>query len=92
MKNDRAPREDTPNEQRIFAYLNRIAGERDIDRLLLLLADFGRDLIDADRCTVWLLDGKNGTLWSKAAHGVDRITIRRAPASPAGLPLMANRS
>lgn len=64
-----------PIERVIFPYINRIAAERNIDRLLLLLADFGRDLIDADRCTVWLCNEKDGTLWSKVAHGVDRMSI-----------------
>jgi HD-GYP domain-containing protein (c-di-GMP phosphodiesterase class II) len=59
----------------IFTYIGSIANERDMDRLLILLADMGRDLINADRCTVWLLDEKADTLWSKVAHGVDRITI-----------------
>jgi HD-GYP domain-containing protein (c-di-GMP phosphodiesterase class II) len=71
-----APRTaDRPIEQIIFPYINRIAAERNIDRLLLLLADFGRDLISADRCTVWLCNEKDGTLWSKVAHGVDRMSI-----------------
>jgi HD-GYP domain-containing protein (c-di-GMP phosphodiesterase class II) len=68
-----------PAEQRlvqtIFSSINKIAAERNIDRLLLLLADFGRDLISADRCTVWLCNEKDGTLWSKVAHGVDRMSI-----------------
>jgi HD-GYP domain-containing protein (c-di-GMP phosphodiesterase class II) len=64
-----------PIEQVIFPYINRIAAERNIDRLLLLLADFGRDLTGADRCTVWLCNQKDGTLWSKVAHGLDRISI-----------------
>jgi len=59
----------------IFFYIARIAEERDIDRQLILLADMGRDLIGADRCTVWLLNPKTDTLWSKVAHGLDRITI-----------------
>jgi HD-GYP domain-containing protein (c-di-GMP phosphodiesterase class II) len=59
----------------IFSYVGRIADERDIDQLLILLADMGRDLIRADRCTVWLLDRKSGQLWSKVAHGLDRISI-----------------
>ncbi len=59
----------------IFSYVGRIADERDIDKLLILLADMGRDLISADRCTVWLLNRKTEELWSKVAHGVDRITI-----------------
>ena len=42
----------------IFTYIARISDERDIDRLLILLADMGRDLIGADRCTVWLLNPK----------------------------------
>jgi len=59
----------------IFSYIARIAGERDIDRQLILLADMGRDLIGADRCTVWLLNPKTETLRSKVAHGMDPITI-----------------
>jgi HD-GYP domain-containing protein (c-di-GMP phosphodiesterase class II) len=59
----------------IFSYVGRIADERDIDQLLILLADMGRDLISADRCTVWLLNRITEELWSKVAHGVDRITI-----------------
>jgi HD-GYP domain-containing protein (c-di-GMP phosphodiesterase class II) len=59
----------------IFSYVARIADERDIDRLMILLADMGRDLISADRCTVWLLNHKTGELWSKVAHGMDRVVI-----------------
>jgi len=59
----------------IFSYVGRIADERDIDQLLILLADMGRDLISADRCTVWLLNRKTQELWSKVAHGLDRIVI-----------------
>jgi HD-GYP domain-containing protein (c-di-GMP phosphodiesterase class II) len=62
-------------EQIIFSSINKIAAERDIDRLLLLLANFGRDLIGADRCTVWLCNQKDGTLWTKVAHGMDRMAI-----------------
>ena len=62
----------------IFSSIARIAAERNIDRLLILLADFGRDLIGADRCTVWLLNPKTDALWSKVAHGLDRITIPKS--------------
>jgi hypothetical protein len=67
----------TPEElvKTIFSYVGRIAAERDIDQLLILLADMGRDLISADRCTVWLLNRKTDELWSKVAHGLDRIAI-----------------
>jgi len=62
----------------IFSYNSRISDERDIDRLLILLADMGRDLIGADRCTVWLLNPETDALWSKVAHGLDRITIPKS--------------
>ncbi len=67
----------TPEEllQVIFKYVVQIANERNVDKLLVSLADMGRDLVSADRCTVWLIDKKNNTLWSKVAHGVDRIVI-----------------
>ncbi len=59
----------------IFGYINKIANERDVEKLLIMLADMGRDLVTADRCTVWLIDRKREILWSKVAHGVDRIEI-----------------
>ena len=59
----------------IFDYLSRIAKERNIDSILKLIADFGRDVVTADRCTVWLIDEKREILWTRVAHGVDRIEI-----------------
>ncbi len=59
----------------IFRYIPQIAKERNLDRLIVLLADLGRDLIAADRCTVWLVDEGSESLWSKVAHGIDRIVI-----------------
>ncbi|HUV06969.1 MAG TPA: hypothetical protein VMX75_04515, partial [Spirochaetia bacterium] len=62
----------------IFDYIPRITKEKDLDKLLVMFADLGRDLITSDRCTVWLIDEKAGTLWSKVAHGVDRIVIPKS--------------
>ena len=59
----------------IFNYLAKIAKERNIDSILNLIADFGRDVVSADRCTVWLIDEKKEILWTRVAHGVDRIEI-----------------
>lgn len=61
----------------IFDCMAKIANERDLDNLLVRLADMGRDLITADRCTVWLVNKKSNTLWSKVAHGLDRTIIPR---------------
>ena len=59
----------------IFDYLTRIAKERNLDVILNLIADFGRDVVSADRCTVWLIDERKKILWTRVAHGVDRIEI-----------------
>ena len=59
----------------IFQYVVRIANERDVDKLLVNLADMGRDLVSADRCTVWLVDKKAEKIWTRVAHGIDRIEI-----------------
>lgn len=59
----------------ILNYISKIANERDVDRLLTLLADMGRDLIGADGCTLWLLDKKSDELWSRVSHGLKEIRI-----------------
>ncbi|WP_017756673.1 HD domain-containing phosphohydrolase [Calidifontibacillus oryziterrae] len=61
--------------QVIFKYAAKISGEKDLDKLLMLMADMGRELIVSDRCTVWLYDQEKDTLWTKVAHGVDRIEM-----------------
>ncbi|WP_261301911.1 HD domain-containing phosphohydrolase [Paenibacillus andongensis] len=59
----------------IFDYAAKIANERTLDHVLMLMADMGREMIVSDRCTVWLLDSNKNELWSKVAHGLDEIRI-----------------
>ena len=59
----------------VFGYAARISKERKLDSLLLLMADMGRELTFADRCTLWIYDKKEDKLWSKVAHGMDQIGI-----------------
>jgi HD-GYP domain-containing protein (c-di-GMP phosphodiesterase class II) len=59
----------------IFDYAAKIANERNLDNVLMLMADMGREMIVSDRCTVWLLDTQKNELWSKVAHGVDEIRV-----------------
>ena len=59
----------------IFNYTAKIANERNLDRVLMHMADMGRDMIIADRCTVWLLDAQKNELWTKVAHGVSELRI-----------------
>ncbi|MDD5090766.1 MAG: HD domain-containing protein [Candidatus Wallbacteria bacterium] len=68
-----------PNSQEllkiIFTYISKISHEKDLEKLLVLMADMGRDLIVSDRCTVWLVDRKNRSIWTKVAHGIDRVVL-----------------
>lgn len=59
----------------IFDYASKITNERRLDDLLLLMADMGREMIIADRCTVWLLDRQKNELYSKVAHGVPPLRM-----------------
>jgi len=59
----------------IFHYAARIGSEADPDKLLQLNADMARDLVQADRCSIWLRDSSSGELWTKIAHGLPEIRI-----------------
>ncbi|ADU66317.1 HD domain-containing protein [Desulfurispirillum indicum] len=59
----------------IFEYVAKISNEKQVDRILMLMADMGRQLVVADRCTLWLLDEQSGELWTKVAHGIPPIRI-----------------
>lgn len=59
----------------IFGYAARIANEKSLHRLLTLMADMGKDMITADRCTIWLFDQEKQELWTTVAHGVREIRI-----------------
>lgn len=75
----------------IFHYISLIAPEKDLDRILLYMADMGRELILADRCTLWLHDKESNQLWTKVAHGVKALTMP-AEAGLAGYALKNNES
>lgn len=59
----------------LFSYMPKIAAERKMEKLLVLVADLGRSIVFADRCSLWLIDEDRGELWTKVAHGVDELRI-----------------
>lgn len=78
-KPEHAHRELTPEQMLkvIFGYAEKIANERDLKRLLMLMADMGKEMVVADRCAVWLVDEQKNELWTPVAHGVDELRIPR---------------
>ncbi|NBD26056.1 HD domain-containing protein [Paenibacillus sp. T1] len=71
------PQERTPEEllRIIFDYTAKISVERRLRNVLLLMADMGREMVVADRCTVWLIDHAEQELFSVIAHGANEIRM-----------------
>ena len=54
----------------------RIAPETRIDNLLTIIAEEVRHILNADRCSVFLLDSARKELWTKVALGVGEKVLR----------------
>jgi phosphoserine phosphatase RsbU/P len=59
----------------IFDYAARIGQEQNPDDFLQLNADMARDLVGADRCSIWLIDADAGQLYTKVAHGIGELRV-----------------
>ena len=59
----------------VFIYLAEVSALKDYDDIIVVLANMGRALTSADRCTVWVLNEEKKTIWTKVAHGMDPIEI-----------------
>jgi len=53
-----------------------LTSERDFDKLLGLIVQSAARVVDADRCTLFLVDREKNELWSKVAQGVTIKEIR----------------
>jgi sigma-B regulation protein RsbU (phosphoserine phosphatase) len=59
----------------IFDYAAKIGAAQSLDSLLELNAGIARDLVGADRCSIWLLDAKNNRLSTRIADGVGELHV-----------------
>src|SRR5207248_39866 len=53
-----------------------LVAERDLDRLLTLIVQSAARVVEADRCSLFLVDRERGELWSKVAQGMGMPEIR----------------
>jgi HD-GYP domain-containing protein (c-di-GMP phosphodiesterase class II) len=60
----------------ILEVAKALVAERDLDRLLLLIVGAAARVVEADRCSLFLVDRDRGELWSKVAQGVGMKEIR----------------
>jgi len=59
----------------ILEYGGRIGREQDKDALLVVVADMARDLVGAERCSIWLPRAQGRELYTRFAHGVREIRL-----------------
>ena len=59
----------------IFRHLTKASTLKEFDKIIIVLAEMGRDLTSADRCTVWVVSDDKKHIWTKVAHGIDAITL-----------------
>ncbi|MBF0538808.1 MAG: HD domain-containing protein [Nitrospirae bacterium] len=52
-----------------------ISRENDLGRLLEKFGDFSRDIVDAERCSIFIHDDKRNELWTMFSHGVEEIRL-----------------
>src|SRR5436309_13718180 len=63
---------------RVLDVAKALVAERDLDRLLKLIVQAASRVVEADRCSLFLLDRERSELWSKVAQGVGTREIRFA--------------
>ena len=68
----------------IFEYAARIWREQDKDSQIALIASMARELVGADRCSIWLKDPIANELYTRVSDGVREIRI------PAGQGIVGN--
>jgi serine phosphatase RsbU (regulator of sigma subunit) len=64
------------DERRLWEINQNLLGELNLERLLTKIMDTAKDLLAADRCTLFLYDEQTDELWAQSATGVDAHTIR----------------
>ena len=61
--------------QLVFIYLTEVSSLREFDDIILVLADMGKALTSADRCSVWIVSDDKTRIWTKVSHGMDPIEL-----------------
>ena len=75
-----SPTGDSEQNTTLLIALSKIArtinAEGNLDELLITIAEQTKQVLNADRCSVFLLDKDKNELWSKVALGMDSEEIR----------------
>ncbi len=63
----------------ILEVAKAMIAERDLDALLRIIVDEAAQVVDADRCSLFLVDRDRGVIWSKVAQGMQQGEAIRVP-------------
>jgi GAF domain-containing protein len=59
----------------IAAFGQKLMANTDMNEVLHLIADEAKKLVDAQRCSLFIVDKENELLWTKHSDGLERIVI-----------------
>ncbi len=69
---------DMDNEEilgHLIDFGKRISRETNLNALFETLGDFSRDIVNADRCSIFVFDKNKHELWTKVSHGVEELRM-----------------
>ncbi len=61
--------------KKIAEFGKQLLSDTSLDNALLLIADQAKDLVNADRCSIFMYDKEADMLWTKLSDGIGRIAI-----------------
>ena len=63
--------------KKIADFARQLMSDTSLDNALLLIADQAKDLITANRCSIFMYDSDADMLWTKLSDGIGRIAIAK---------------
>ena len=61
--------------KKIAEFGKQLLSDSSLDNALLLIADQAKDLVSAERCSIFMYDSEADMLWTKLSDGIGRIAI-----------------
>jgi len=61
--------------KKIAEFGKQLLSDTSLDNAMLLIANQAKELISADRCSIFMYDSEADMLWTKLADGIGRIAI-----------------
>lgn len=61
--------------EQIFYYMNQLVNEKDFKKTLMLLADMGRTLVNAERASFWYWDKDKKQYWTLVASDIEQLVV-----------------